>query len=159
MIKGVVVSAIAAVLLSACSVAGKKQIETVPADFIIEQDSSAVNDELNELHDYDHQVIFKRKQFLLTESEKSRLLDWLQATQPAMVGVRGTGGAQRYRELGYNRARQIISFLRSQRSGVDMVVLDYDAALPGSQGLLTVIPDPLAEKIKISAPILIISSN
>ena len=159
MIKSVVVFALMAAILSGCSVTGKKQIETAPADFIIEQDTTDVVFKLNELLDYDHQVIFKRRQSALTESEKSRLLDWLQVTQPLMIGVRGTGGAERHRELGYKRISEIIGYLQSQQAGVDIVVLDYDAALPGGQGLLTVIPDTLEEKIKTRAPILIISSN
>lgn len=159
MTKGVVVSAIIAVILSGCSVMNKTGIQTAPADFIIEQDTTDVVFEIGKLYNYDHQVIFKRNQYSLAESEKARLLDWLQATQPSMIGVRGTGGAQRHRDLGYKRASEIIGYLQSRQAGVDAVLLDYDATLLGGQGLLTVIPAALAEKIKAKAPILIISSK
>ena len=116
MTKGVVVSAIIAVILSGCSVMNKTGIQTAPADFIIEQDTTDVVFEIGKLYNYDHQVIFKRNQYSLAESEKARLLDWLQATQPSMIGVRGTGGAQRHRDLGYKRASEIIGYLQSRQA-------------------------------------------
>ncbi len=159
MIRTLAIYAIAAVLLSSCSVMRKFETEKVPDDFIIEQDTTDVVFALNQLFEYDHQVIFEHKQHVLNESEKARLRDWLQVSQPSMIGVRGTGGAPRHRELGYKRATQIISYLQSQDAGVDAVLQDYDASLLGGRALLTIIPDALAEKIKVKAPILVITSN
>ena len=157
--KGVVIYVVAAVLLGGCTILDKKQVESAPADFIIEQDTTSVVTELNEMLNYDHAIIFKRKQHQISEAEKARLLNWLHTTKPAMVGVRGTGGAERHRELGFMRAAEIISLLQSEQAGVDAILLDYDATLLGGQGLLTVIPSSLEQKIKTQAPILVISSN
>ena len=163
MIKGLTVFAVSAVLLTGCNMMDKvidtENIETTPADFVIEQNSTDVVFELNNMLVYDHQVIFKRKQFNIPESEKARLLEWLESASPAMIAVRGTGGAERHRELGYKRATTIVEYLRSQGTGVDSVLLDYDATLLGGQALITVIPDSLAQEVKANAPILIISSN
>ena len=155
----VVVFSMITVLLSGCSIVDKKNIETSPDNFIIEQNTTDVVTELNELLNYDHSVIFKRNQFEMTEIEKARLLNWLQTIRPLMVGIRGTGGAERHRELGFTRAAEIIDFIQSEKVGVDLVLLDYDASLLGGQGLVTTIPVELAEKIKAQAPILVISSN
>ena len=157
--KSVVFYVVIAVLLSGCAFLDKKQAEPAPADFIIEQDSTNVVNELNQLLKHDHAIIFNRKQHQIPETEKARLLNWLHTSKPTMVGVRGTGGAERHRELGFMRAAEIISFLQSEQVGVDAILLDYDATLLGGQGLLSVIPNTLEDKIKTQAPILIISSN
>ena len=145
--------------VSGCSTLAKFDNEQAPADFVIEQDSTNAISSLSELNGFDHQIIFERGQTTLSEDEQARILAWIQTEQPTMIGVRGTGGAERHRDLGNSRAATIIEFIQSQNIVVDAVLLDYNAQLLGGRGLISIIPDSLAAQIKSTAPILIISSN
>ena len=156
--KQIILVGLSSILISGCQSIVNNGV-SAPANFVVEQDATDSLAALRKLSGFDHQVIFERYQFVISDSEKARILQWFHTTKPALIGVRGTGGAQRHEQLGNQRAASIVEFLQSQQIVVDAVILDYDASLVGGRGLITVIRDPLAAQVKATAPILIINSN
>lgn len=145
------------VLFSGCNViSGSKP---VAGDFIVEQNITTVLEKLNTSTTHDYFVWYQGGTEKLAQDEQTKLLNWIETEQPEMICLRGTGGLEKFRTLGENRAFGVISFLQAEKIGIDMVKLDYDASIRGGRVLISKIPTQLAEEIKSTAPMLIIKSD
>ena len=144
-------------LLAGC--ASLPDLQPKPEDYIFEQDISSVWDKLNSAPDHDYFVWYQGGTQALTSDEKVKLMDWIEAQQPEMICLRGTGGSEEFRALGENRVTGVIEFLQTQKVGIEIVKLDYDPSIRGGRVLVTNISSPLIEEIKSTAPILVIKSD
>ena len=134
-------------------------VKHVPADFIVEQNITTVLNKLNTSMTHDYFVWYQGGTEKLAKEEQLKLLSWIDAEQPVMICLRGTGGAEKYRGLAENRAFGVISYLQAQKIGIDIVKLDYDPSIRGGRVLINKITPELAEEIKSTAPILVIKSD
>ncbi len=145
------------ILLVGCSSLPVKK--PVAEDFIVEQDITSVWARLNSSITHDYFVWYQGGTEQLAPEEQKKLLRWIETAQPAMICLRGTGGAEKFRTLAENRALGVIRYLQAQRVGIDMVMLDYDPVIRGGRVLINDIPPQLAREIRLTAPMLVIKSD
>lgn len=79
-------------------------------------------------------VRFASGESALKENEAQALHDWVIENSITLVTVTGTGGADKYKQLGDDRANAIIALLNAK--GIDALFKEYDATLTGGQGLV-----------------------
>ena len=158
MIKHVFTILISVLTLGGCATK-EIVVEPVPDNFVVRQNSAALNEQLHELNKQDYVVKFARGKEEISNREKERLALWLEQTQPTMIAVRGTAGAQKYSELGEARKIATISQIFNNHSKLEIIPLDYDATLPGGRAVIEIVSDDLAGQIRNNAPILIIRSD
>lgn len=157
MISRWIIAVTAIILLSGCSVF--TAVNRVPQDFIVEQDITSVWNRLNAIKTHDYYVWYQGGTDKLTQEEQLKLQGWIDAEQPAMISLRGTGGAEHYRTLAEQRVFGVISYIQAQNAGIEMIKLEYDPSIRGGRVLITKIPAALAAEIRSSAPILVIKSG
>ena len=128
-------------------------------DYIVEQNVTSVWTQLNAIDSPDYFVWYQGGSQQLATQEKANLLNWLDAQQPEMICVRGTGGSEKFRTLAENRALGVIRYLQSRKVGVDIVKLDYDPSIRGGRVLINALSPKLVKEINSTAPILVIKSD
>ena len=134
-------------------------LNQAPGEYIVEQDITSVWQKLNSSLPYDYFVWYQGGTGELAKEEQKKLMRWIDTEQPAMISLRGTGGSEKYRALAESRVLGVIIFLQAQKTGIDIVKLDYDPSIRGGRVLVNNVSAELAEEIKSTAPILVIKSD
>ena len=156
----VVIVMLSVVFIASCAAFKKeKEITVAPQDFIIKQNATVSTTALAAIDEHDYLVRFEQGKTALSEKEQEKLIAWLSGTAPAMIAIRGAAGAEKYRKIGAERSLGVVRFLQSNTRGVELVILDYDAKLPGGRAFIYVLPQPLVNEIRANAPILIIRTG
>ena len=147
--------------LSGCSFFNfNKEPEIVPEDFIVKQDTTFVLGEINQIQSTSEHIIrFRRGKSEISEKEQQKLFQWIQDNLPTMIAIRGTGGAEKYKDLGDQRGLSVVNLLQQSQVNVEILLLDYDAQLSGGRAIIQVVPPALAYTVRQQAPILIIKSS
>ena len=154
-----VIFCLLSVLLSSCAFFNNKA-DIVPEDFIVKQDTAFVLNELEEIEATgEHVVRFKRGKAEISDKEQQKLFQWIEDDIPTMIAVRGTGGAEKYKELGNQRSLAVINLLQSTQANIEIILLDYKSDLPGGRAIIQSVPANLALAVRQQAPILIIKSS
>ena len=155
MIKRIISIIITILLFSGCN----SLLKPKPENFILEQDTTDVWSALNSVQNHDFYIWFQGGTDKFAKEEQLKFQQWINNEQPSMICLRGTGGAEKYRDLAHRRSLSVITYLQTQHANIDMVMLDYDSSLRGGRVLINEIPEQLAAKIRASASMLVINSN
>ena len=158
MIKPILTVTALMILLTGCitaPIAPKKPTK----EYIVEQDTTNAWSILNKAAQQNYFVWFQGGTDAFSTEEQDKLMNWIDTNQPQLICLRGTGGAEKFRDLANRRALKVITYLQSQKIDIDMVMLGYDANLRGGRVLISQIPVELASKIKAQAPMLVIKSK
>ena len=140
-------------ILSGC-VSQQKPIE-VPVDFVKTIDSTSIMKSLNAIDEADSiDVKFKSGQSELSEKSITYLESFIEAYQPEMVAVMGTGGAEKYHALGQARSTTLVRFFYER--GVDSIMLNYRPKSKGRRGVVWALTSDMIAEVRLNAPSLII---
>ena len=156
-----VVVCVLVVLQSGCSLINfNEEPEIIPENFIVKQNTNQVRNELEEFQALsEHVVRFKSGKSEFSQREQRKLIEWIEDNQPSMIAVRGTGGAEKYKDLGDLRGLSVVNYLQSSNANIEILLLDYKAELSGGRAIVQTVPARLALVVRQQAPILIIKSG